>query len=333
MSNSAKYLLAIETSCDETGIAIIKDGKLIAHKIISQINKFIDYGGVIPELSARLHQYNIPFVLESTLAEAKIKLSDIDIMAYTYGPGLIGALQIGAIFAKTIAISNNLPLIPIHHLEGHIQSAEIEDEIVYPAMALIVSGGHTELVYMKKMFDYKIIGATRDDAVGECYDKAARVLGLDYPGGPKIDALSKEGHPAYKLKLPLDDNSYDFSFSGLKSAFINLHHKLIQSHELINEADLAASLQYSAITILIKKTKAAIAEYRPRTLVLCGGVSANSGLRDAIKKIRNVNTIIPPLKYCTDNGAMIAQAAWNRYSNNCFKSDYFKNSKSSDKLQ
>ncbi len=333
MIKKSQYLLAIESSCDETGIAIIKDGKLITNKIISQINKFVDYGGVIPELSSRFHQYNIPFVLESALKEANIKLSDIDIMAYTYGPGLIGALQMGAIFAKTIAISYNIPLIPIHHLEGHIHSADIEGEIVYPAIALIVSGGHTELVYMKEMFDYNIIGTTRDDAVGECYDKVARVLGLDYPGGPKIDALSVEGHPAYKLKLPLDDDSFDFSFSGLKSSFLNLYNKLKRSHELINEADLAASLQYSAVSILVKKTKAAVAKYAPKTVVVCGGVSANAYLRNQISKLRNVDVIMPPLKYCTDNGAMIAQAAWNRFSNNNFENTYFKETKSSTKLQ
>ncbi len=333
MIKTEQYLLAIESSCDETGIAIMKNGKLVANKIISQIDKFVDYGGVIPELSSRFHQYNIPFVLNSALEEAGIKLSDIDIVAYTYGPGLIGALQIGAIFAKTIAISYNIPLIPIHHLEGHIHSANIESEIIYPALALIVSGGHTELVYMEKMFDYNIIGSTRDDAVGECYDKVARVLGLEYPGGPKIDELSIEGHAAYKLKMPLDDDSFDFSFSGLKSSFLNLYNKLKRSHELINEADLAASLQHSAVSILIKKTKAAVTEYKPTTVVLCGGVSANKYLRAQIMKLRNTNVIIPAFKYCTDNGAMIAQAAWNRFINNNFENNYFKETKSSDKLQ
>ena len=330
---TSKIILAIETSCDETGIAIIKDGKLIANKLISQIDLFVHYGGVIPELAARLHEYNFPYVLQESLNEAKITLNEVDMIAYTFAPGLIGALQIGAIFAKTLAISLDIPLIPIHHLEGHIHAANIDDKIIYPAMALIVSGGHTELVYMKEAFSYDIVGTTRDDAVGECYDKVARILKLGYPGGPKIDALSREGHPAYKLPMPLDDDSLDFSFSGLKSSFINLYNKLMRSHELINDADLAASLQYSAITILQKKTKRALQKYPSKSLVIAGGVSANSYLRKVFNDLHDTKVIIPKIQYCTDNGAMIAQAAWDRFSANNFENNYFKESISSEELK
>lgn len=329
------YILGIESSCDETSVSIIKNGSIdIATVISSQIDIHKEYGGVVPEIASREHVKNITIVLEECLEKANMKMEDIDAIAVTYGPGLIGSLLVGLEAAKTLSFIYNKPLIPVHHIRGHIYANNLIKEMTFPLLALIVSGGHTELVLMEDHFTFKKLGGTLDDAIGECYDKVARVIGLEYPGGPKIDKLAHTGNNTYDLPLPLNDDSYNFSFSGLKSAVINLNHKLVQRGEKVNEADLAASFQTVAISSIINKTKKAIEAYNIKNLVVAGGVAANMGLREEIEKLTNeynLNTTIPEMKYCTDNAAMIAAAGFYLYKENKF-ADLYLNSKSSDNL-
>ena len=329
------YILGIESSCDETSCSIVANGrKEIATIISSQIDIHKEYGGVVPEIASREHVKNITIVIEECLKKANMSMEDIDAIAITYGPGLIGSLLIGLEAAKTLAFIYNKPLVPVHHIAGHIYANSLEKEMKFPLLALIVSGGHTELVIMEEHYKFKKLGGTLDDAIGECYDKVARVIGLEYPGGPKVDKLASIGKSTYNLPIPLNDDSYNFSFSGLKSAVINLNHKLEQRGEKINKEDLAASFQKVAISSIINKTKKAIENYNIKNLIVAGGVAANKGLRSEVYKLGeelNIDITIPNMKYCTDNAAMIAAAGYYAYKDGRI-ADLTLNSKSSDKL-
>lgn len=311
------YILGIESSCDETSVSIVKNGyEEIATVVLSQMDTHANYGGVVPEIASRMHVENITIVIEECLKKANMTMDDITAIAVTYGPGLIGCLLIGVEAATTLSYIYNKPLVPVHHIAGHIYANNLVSKMEFPLIALVVSGGHTELVYMEKDYSFKKIGGTLDDAVGECYDKVARVLGLPYPGGPNIDKLSTEGKDTYTLPLPLDDNSYNFSFSGIKSAVINLAHNEEQRGNKIRKSDLACSFQNRVIEILTKKTMRALKEYNVKNLIIAGGVSANKELRSMFEKLctqNNINLTIPNIKYCTDNAAMIATAGYFAY--------------------
>ena len=330
------YILGIESSCDETSISIVKNGREeIATIISSQIDIHKDYGGVVPEIASRQHVKNITFVLEECLNKANMTMDDIDAIAITYGPGLIGSLLIGLEAAKTLSFIYNKPLIPVHHIAGHIYANSLVNELQFPLLAVVVSGGHTELIEMDEHYKFTKLGGTLDDAIGECYDKVARVIGLEYPGGPKIDKLAKIGKPTYKLPIPLHDDSYNFSFSGLKSAVINLVHNEKQRGNEIRKVDLATSFQKTAVESITSKTKKAIIDRKIKNVIIAGGVAANSGLREAMTKLTTelgVNLSIPSMKYCTDNGAMIAAAGYYAYKNGRI-ADLSLNSKSQDTLK
>lgn len=326
------YILGIESSCDETSCAIVKNGKEeIATIISSQIDIHEEFGGVVPEIASREHVKNITIVIEKCLKEANMTMEEMDAIAITYGPGLIGSLLVGLEAAKTLAYIYQKLLIPIHHIAGHIYANSLVHELKFPLLALVVSGGHTELVKMKDHFQFEKLGGTLDDAIGECYDKVARVLDLPYPGGPKLDQLAKEGNPTYPLPIPLHDDSYNFSFSGLKSAVINLVHKEKQAGREIRKADLAASFQQVAVESLVSKTKKALENENIKYLIVAGGVAANQKLRTEITNMcqeLGVTLSIPPLKFCTDNAAMIASAGYYAYKLGR-RADYYLNSISS----
>ena len=308
------YILGIETSCDETSASIVKNGtEEISTIISSQIDIHKDYGGVVPEIASRQHVKNMTIVIEECLEQAKMKMDDITAIAITYGPGLIGSLLIGLEAAKTLSFIYDKPLIPVHHIAGHIYANSLVKELEFPLLALVVSGGHTEIIEMTKHYSFNKLGGTLDDAIGECYDKVARVIGLEYPGGPKIDKLALEGEPTYKLPIPLQDDSYNFSFSGLKSAVINLAHNEEQRGNEINKANLACSFQKVAIESITNKIKKAIVEKNIKNVIVAGGVAANKGLRQEMERVCNelkVDLSFPPMKYCTDNAAMIAAAGY-----------------------
>ncbi|MGL5268366.1 MAG: tRNA (adenosine(37)-N6)-threonylcarbamoyltransferase complex transferase subunit TsaD [Spiroplasma sp.] len=299
-------ILAIETSCDETSVAIIKDNQILSNIVSSQISLHQKYGGVVPELAARAHSDNICYVLSSALKYAKINLEKIDYIAYTNTPGLISCLHVGKVVADTIAIYLKKPLILCNHLFGHVYASLIDHQWKFPVLGLVVSGGHTQLFYLKEHLEFNILGQTLDDAVGECYDKVARMLGLSYPGGPEIDRLAKSGQFTYQLPLPKNDKSLDFSFSGLKSAAAKI---IDQEKENLNIANFSCSLQNTIIKVLINKLILAINKYQPKTVVLAGGVSANRDLRRNFlslkQKYPSLNFIVPKMEYCTDNAAMI----------------------------
>lgn len=309
-----KVILAIETSCDETSVAIIKNGvEELSNIVLSQMDIHADFGGVVPEIASRNHVANITIVIEEALRVANLKLEDITDIAVTYGPGLIGSLLIGLQTAKTLSWSLDKPLIPVHHIAGHIYANNLVEPLEFPLIALVVSGGHSELILMRGHYQFEILGRTLDDAVGEAYDKVARVIGLPYPGGPEIDKLATKGKPTYSLPIPMDDDSYNFSFSGLKSAVINLINTAKMKNEEINEADLATSFQETVISILSKKTMRAMEAHGVKTLTIAGGVAANKGLRKELQKLcdeKGYTLLIPPFKYCTDNAAMIGAAAY-----------------------
>ncbi len=319
-----KIILAIESSCDETSIAVLKnDTELLANIVSTQIAIHQKYGGVMPEIASRLHVENIGVVLKEALETAKITMDDVSAIAVTSGPGLIGALHVGLQCAKTLALMYHKPLIPVHHLSGHIYANEYQAKLKFPCLAIVVSGGNTELVLMQKHLDFKIIGETRDDALGEAFDKVARVVGLPYPGGVSIDRLSKEGKHTYKLPRPLNDGSYDYSYSGIKTAVINLAHHLEQCGEKINVPDLACSFQETAIDLLLDKALPAVDEFGIKQVVLAGGVSANSYLRSEVVrrlKDKDVEVVIPPLWCTTDNAAMIAKVGSYLYDEGVFAS-------------
>lgn len=311
------YIFAIESSCDETSAAIVKNGhEVISSVVLTQISTHALFGGVVPEIASRKHIENITMVLESTLKEANMTIDEIDAIAVTYGPGLIGSLLIGLQAAKTLAFIYNKPLVPIHHIAGHIYANNVEKNMEFPLIALVVSGGHTELVYMKEDYSFEFLGGTLDDAVGEAYDKVARVVGLKYPGGPEIDKLAHLGEDTYQLPLPLDDESYNFSFSGLKSAVINLNHnEQMRGNKVIKE-NLACAFQNRVVEILTKKTMRALREKNVKNLIVAGGVAANKGLREKLTELcqqENVNLTIPSIKYCTDNAVMIGAAGYFAY--------------------
>ena len=310
-------ILGIESNCDETSASIVKNGtEEIATVISSQIDIHKDYGGVVPEIASRHHVKNITIVLEECLEKANMTMEEVDAIAITFGPGLIGSLLIGLEAAKTLAWIYQKPLIPVHHIAGHIYANSLVRPLKFPLLALVVSGGHTELIEMTDHYKFKKLGGTLDDAIGECYDKVARVMGLEYPGGPKLDKLSKEGKPTYKLPIPLHDDSYNFSFSGLKSAVINLAHNERQRKEPIRQADLAASFQKVAVESVVRKTKKAIEDKQIKYLIVAGGVAANQILRGEIEKLaaeEKIEMSVPPMKYCTDNATMIAAAGYYAY--------------------
>ena len=311
------YILGIESSCDETSVSIVKNGiEDISTVVLSQMDVHANYGGVVPEIASRMHVENITIVIEECLNKAHMTMEDITAIAVTYGPGLIGSLLVGVVAAQTLSYIYNKPLIPVHHIAGHIYANSLTREMTFPLIALVVSGGHTELIYMKDNYCFEKIGGTLDDAVGEAYDKIARIIKVPYPGGPLVDKMSYLGTDNYALPLPLDDNSYNFSFSGLKSAAINLVHNEEQRGNQINKEDLACSFQKRVVDILAKKTLHALKEYNVKNLIVAGGVAANSGIRNRLTEIcneNNINLTIPELKYCTDNAAMIASAGYYAY--------------------
>lgn len=325
------YILGIESSCDETSASIVLNGREeIATVISSQIDIHKNYGGVVPEIASRQHVKNITIVLEECLEKANMTMEQIDAIAITYGPGLIGSLLIGLEAAKTLAFIYNKPLIPVHHIAGHIYANSLVKELTFPLLAVVVSGGHTELIEMPAHYKFNKLGGTLDDAIGECYDKVARVIGLEYPGGPKIDKLAKLGKETYRLPIPLQDDSYNFSFSGLKSAVINLVHNEEQRGNEIRKEDLATSFQKVAVESITNKVKKAIVDKNIKTVIVAGGVAANQGLRDSMSKLSselNVELSIPPMKYCTDNAAMIGCAAYPLYLKKDF-TDYSLNAQS-----
>lgn len=309
----AQYILGIETSCDETAVAIIKDGReIIANIVASQIETHKQFGGVVPEIASRQHVEQITIVLEEAFTAANLAWDDIDAIAVTEGPGLVGALLVGVNAAKSLAFAKDKPLIGVHHIAGHIYANRLEAEFSFPLLALIVSGGHTELILMKEHGAYEVIGETLDDAAGEAYDKVARVLGLPYPGGPEIDKLAAVGEA--NIDFPrawLGADSYDFSFSGLKSAVINHAHNVKQRGESLVDADVAASFQASVVEVLTEKAYRAAKEYKVKQVIVAGGVAANRGLRTAMNsrfEAEELELYFPAIHLCTDNAAMIAAA-------------------------
>ncbi len=313
-------ILAIESSCDETACAVVEDGvKVLSNIVATQIDEHKLYGGVVPEIASRRHCENISAVVNAALEQSECTMNDIDAVAVTYAPGLIGALLVGISYAKGLAMAANKPLIAVHHIAGHIAANYISHpELKPPYLCLVVSGGHSHIVEVKDYTKYHVIGRTRDDAAGECFDKAARTLGYEYPGGKYIDSAAKTGNPnAYKLPKPkVQGSEYDFSFSGLKTAVINLVHNAQQKGEEINREDLAASFQKTISDILVEKTMKAADVYGYTTIGLAGGVSANSGVRTALQEAceqRGCKLYMPEFKYCGDNAAMIGCQAYFDY--------------------
>ncbi|MBF7020618.1 tRNA (adenosine(37)-N6)-threonylcarbamoyltransferase complex transferase subunit TsaD [Staphylococcus sp. 18_1_E_LY] len=314
-------ILAVESSCDETSVSVIENGtKIKSNIVLSQIESHKRFGGVVPEVASRHHVEGITTTIDNALNEAQVTMEDIDAVAVTQGPGLIGALLVGINAAKALAFAYDKPLIPVHHIAGHIYANNLEDGMNFPLIALIVSGGHTELIYMKDHLSFEIIGETRDDAVGEAYDKVARTLGLNYPGGPQIDRLASTGNDTYNFpRVWLEKESYDFSFSGLKSAVINVLHNQRQKNQTIVDADVATSFQNSVVEVLVGKAIQACEAYDVNELIVAGGVASNSGLRNELTQAceaNNIHLAIPSAKLCTDNGAMIGAAAHYLYLNN-----------------
>ncbi|MDD3173334.1 MAG: tRNA (adenosine(37)-N6)-threonylcarbamoyltransferase complex transferase subunit TsaD [Herbinix sp.] len=313
-------ILAIETSCDESAAAVVKNGREVLSNIISsQIELHKLYGGVVPEIASRKHIEKINQVIEEALSEANVTLQDLDAIGVTYGPGLVGALLVGVAEAKAISFAVKKPLVGVHHIEGHVSANYIENkELEPPFLCLIVSGGHTHLVLVKEYGTYEIVGRTRDDAAGEAFDKVARAIGLGYPGGPKIDKLSKEGNNR-AITFPrahIEGAPYDFSFSGLKSAVLNHINSCEMKHEEINRADIAASFQEAVIDVLVTKTMLAAKDFGMKKVAVAGGVAANSSLREALAAACSKNGLAfyhPSPIFCTDNAAMIGAAAYYEY--------------------
>ena len=311
------YVLGVESSCDETAVAIYDGKDILANVVLSQIDIHKNFGGVVPEVASRHHVRNITIVFKEAFQEANLKPEDIDLVAVTEGPGLIGSLLVGINAAKAFALMYNKPIIGLNHLAGHIYANQIESEMKFPLLALLVSGGNTELIIMKDHFQFEIIGETLDDAVGEAYDKVARVCGLQYPGGPVVDKLAHLGSDTYNLpRAMLNSDDYNFSFSGLKSAVINLVHNEHQRGNEIDINNLCASFQEAVTDILVTKTKKAALEFGVKQVIVAGGVSANKGLREKIQQEfldTGIEVCVPRMKYCTDNAAMIACAGYYHY--------------------
>lgn len=309
-------ILAIETSCDETAASIVRNSyEVLSNVVNSQIESHKRFGGVVPEVASRHHVENITMVIEEAIVEAHMTWDDIDAVAVTEGPGLIGALLVGINAAKALALAHGKPLIPVHHIAGHVYANHIEERLTFPMLALVISGGHTELVLMKDHLDFEVIGETRDDAVGEAYDKVARTIDLPYPGGPHVDRLAASGEDVLEFPRPIMEG-YDFSFSGLKSAVINKLHNLNQKGISYKKEDVAASFQASVIDVLTTQTFKALEDYEIKQLLICGGVAANRGIRARMEQMcadKDVKLLIPPLNLCTDNAAMIGAAAYYEY--------------------
>lgn len=316
------YILAIESSCDETSMAIVKNGSEVVSIVINtQISTHENYGGVVPEIASRMHAENITIVLDETLKKANMTIDMIDAIAVTYGPGLMGSLLVGVEAAKTIAFIYKKPLIAVNHLAGHIYANNLENTMQFPLLALVISGGHTDIVYMPKNYEFKVIGATLDDAIGEAYDKVARVLGLKYPGGPNVEKLAALGTPSYHLPIPMNDDTLNMSFSGLKSSIINLVNKEKMQGKEINKQDLACSFQTVATDQLVRKLELAIKETNIKNIIVAGGVSANKYIRQEVSKLAekyHAQISVPKLLYCTDNAAMIGAAAYPMFLNKQF---------------
>lgn len=315
-------VLAIETSCDETAAAVVKNGRYVMSNIIStQIETHKKYGGVVPEIASRMHVQNINPIIQEALDVAKVTLDEIDVIGVTYGPGLVGALLVGVVEAKALAFVKNKPLVGVHHIEGHIAANYIEDpNLKPPFICLIVSGGHSDLVHVKDYGEYEILGRTRDDAAGEAFDKVARAIGLGYPGGPKIDKLSKEGDPK-AIEFPranIKDSPYDFSFSGVKSSVLNYINECNMKSIEINKADVAASFQEAVVDVLVANTIQLSKEKGIKTVALAGGVAANQRLRTRMQEAcdeEGITLKYPAMDLCTDNAAMIGSAAYFEFLN------------------
>jgi len=320
MSESDISILAIESSCDETAAAVVRNGRdVLSNVIYSQIAVHTLYGGVVPEIASRKHIEKITQVIQKALEDAQMSLQQIDAIAVTYGPGLVGPLLVGVSAAKAISLASDIPLIGVHHIEGHISANYIENRDLKPPFAcLVVSGGHSHLVLVKDYGVYEVIGRTRDDAAGEAFDKVARAIGLGYPGGPKIDKTAKEGN-AEALHFPrakVDESAYDFSFSGLKSAVLNYLNICEMKQEKWNQADVAASFQKAVVDVLVEHSMRAVKEYGFEKFAIAGGVASNSALREAFTEAcadRNVEFFYPSPIYCTDNAAMIGVAGYYEY--------------------
>lgn len=329
------YILGIETSCDETSVSIVKNGCIDINTVInSQIDIHKNYGGVVPEVASRLHLENITMVIDQTLEKANMSLSDMDAFACTYGPGLLGSLLVGVEVTKTLSLVFNKPFIKVNHMMGHIYANKIGNDLNFPLIALVISGGHTDLIKMESALDFTYIGQTLDDAIGECYDKVARILGLSYPGGPNLEKLASQGKNNYKLPKLMDDDSYNFSFSGIKSHINNLVHNEQQRGNEINKADLACSFQETVTESLTKKTEKALKDFNIKNLIIAGGVSSNNFIRNKLSLMaekNGINLSMPQKLYCTDNAAMIAAAAYEFFIREIYAS-YDTNAKSNLKL-
>lgn len=308
-------VLSVESSCDETSVSILKDGTtILSNVVLSQIDVHKQYGGVVPEIASREHIKGITMVFEEAFEKAGVTKKDIDLVAVTKGPGLIGSLLVGINAAKAFAFANDIEIVGVHHIAGHIYANAIEEELQFPLICLVVSGGHTELILMEEHFDFQKLGETLDDAVGEAYDKVARTIGLGYPGGPIVDRMAATGEPTYKMPDISLGDSYDFSFSGIKSHVINLVHNIHQRNEEVNIENLCASFQEAVTDVLVQKSKKAISEYNAKMFMIAGGVAANKGLRKKInEQITDVKIVVPQFKYCTDNAAMIGVAGYYQY--------------------
>ena len=315
-------IMAIESSCDETACAIVKDGSEILSNIVSsQINVHTQFGGVVPEVASRIHVENISTVITEALHQAHMTMDDIDAIAFTQGPGLSGSLHVGVQAAKTLAWQFHKPLVPVNHMTGHIYANRfaLDHDLKFPLLALVISGGHTQLVWMENEWDFKVIGTTQDDAIGEAYDKVSRVLGTGYPGGPIMDKMAKEGKPHYTLPTPKVHGKYDYSFSGLKTAVLQLIQREEKKGEPIIKEDVAYAFQETALNLMVSKTLQAVEDLHPAMVVTAGGVAANSRLRvlldEGMKKYPDIELSQPPIRYCTDNASMIGASGYVAYKN------------------
>lgn len=330
------YILAIETSCDETSMAIVKNGReVVSLTTLTQMDTHASFGGVVPEIASRMHTENITMVLDETLRKSGMKIEDLSAIAVTYAPGLLGSLLVGVECAKTLSLVYQKPLIAVNHTMGHIYANNVEHEILYPTLALIVSGGHTDLLVLKSETEMEFLGSTIDDSIGEVYDKVAKVLGMPYPGGPNIDRSALKGEDTYSLPRPMKEDGYDFSFSGLKSFIINLVHNEKQRGNEIRVNDMAKSFQVVAVDELIRKVEYAIKTTDMKHFILAGGVSANKYLREEMKKLCDAYHItfhVPNILYCTDNAAMIGCAAYPLFKAKKF-ADFSLNAKSSENIK
>ncbi|MHA7610929.1 tRNA(NNU) t(6)A37 threonylcarbamoyladenosine modification; glycation binding protein [Weissella viridescens] len=309
-----RLIMAFESSADETSVAIVRNGsEIVSLETATQIKSHQRFGGIVPEVASRHHIEQVTILAQAALEDAQVTYDDLDAVAVTQGPGLVGALLIGVTAAKTIAWAHNLPIVPVIHLAGHISAANFVEPIQYPALALMVSGGHTELVLMREEYDYLVIGDTRDDAAGEAYDKVGRTMGLKYPSGKIIDDMAHQGTDTYNLpRAMLNEDNFDFSFSGIKSAVINLMHNAEQRGETIDLDDLASSFQAAVVEILVGKAQRALEAYPVKSFIVAGGVAANRGLRDALasmmQRFPDTEYIPVPIALAGDNAAMIGAA-------------------------